>query len=309
VEDYPRTLAEFEARFSTEATCRAYLEQLRWPDGFRCPRCSHPKAWPVRTVWFQCAACGRQTSVTAGTIFQDTRTPLTTWFRAMWWVTSQKTGASALQLQHVRGLGSYVTAWSWLHKLRRAMVRPGRDRLRGRVEVDETYWGAVEAGVRGRQTNNKVLVAVAVEQVGRHGLGRIRMRRVPDASANSLQPFVEEAIEPGTLVHTDGWLGYERLTKRGYRHRISFLRGHARLTDLLPRVHRVVSLLKRWLLGTHHGAITATHLDFYLDEFTFRFNRRRSQHRGKLFYRLAQQAMAVGPAPYQRLIARGDVSV
>jgi transposase-like protein len=240
--------------------------------------------------------------VTAGTIFQDTRTPLATWFRAMWWVTSQKTGASALQLQHVLGLGSYVTAWSWLHKLRRAMVRPGRDRLSGRVEVDETYWGAVEAGVRGRQTVNKVLVAVAVEQVGRRGFGRIRMRRVPDASANSLQAFVEEAVEPGTVVHTDGWLGYERLTKRGYRHRITFLHGQS--ADLLPRVHRVVSLLKRWLLGTHHGAITATHLDFYLDEFTFRFNRRRSQHRGKLFYRLAQQAMAVGPAPYHHLIAR-----
>jgi predicted RNA-binding Zn-ribbon protein involved in translation (DUF1610 family) len=175
VEDYPRTLAEFETRFATDAACRAYLAQLRW-EGFRCPRCGHPKAWPVRSVWFQCAACGRQTSVTAGTIFQDTRTPLTTWFRAMWWVTSQKTGASALQLQHVLGLGSYVTAWSWLHKLRRAMVRPGRDQLSGRVEVDESYWGAVEAGVRGRQTVNKVLIAVAVEQVGRRGLGRIRMR-------------------------------------------------------------------------------------------------------------------------------------
>ena len=177
MDDYPRTLAECEGRFATDAACRTYLQQLRWPDGFRCPRCRHPNAWPVRTVWFQCAACGRQTSVTAGTIFQDTRTPLTTWFRAMWWVTSQKTGVSALQLQQVLGLGSYVTAWTWLHKLRRAMVRPGRDRLSGRVEVDETYWGAVEAGVRGRQTVNKVLVVVAVEQVGRRGLGRIRMRR------------------------------------------------------------------------------------------------------------------------------------
>jgi transposase-like protein len=222
----------------------------------------------------------------------------------MWWVTSQKTGASALQLQQVLGLGSYVTAWTWLHKLRRAMVRPGRDRLTGRVEVDETYWGAVEAGVRGRQRTSKVLVAIAVEQVGRRGLGRVRMRQVPDASADNLQAFVEEAIEPGTLVHSDGWLGYERLTKRGYRHHITFLRGHpGPKGDLLPRVHRVVSLLKRWLLGTHQGAISATHLDFYLDEFTFRFNRRRSRHRGKLFYRLAQQAVAVGPAPYQRLIS------
>lgn len=305
VEDYPRNLTEFERRFATDAACREYLVRLRWPEGFRCPRCGQGKGWPVRALLFECARCGRQTSVTAGTIFQDTRQPLTLWFRAMWWVTSQKTGTSALQLQQGLGLGSYVTAWTWLHKLRRAMVRPGRDRLAERVEVDETYWGAAEAGVRGRQTISKVLVAIAVEQVGRRGLGRVRMRRVPDASANSLQAFVEEAIEPGTLVHTDGWLGYERLRKRGYRHRITFLRGHpGPQGDLLPRVHRVVSLLKRWLLGTHQGAITATHLDFYLDEFTFRFNRRRSRYRGKLFYRLAQQAVAVGPAPYQRLISR-----
>jgi len=306
VEDYPRNLAEFEGRFATEAACREYLVRRRWPEGFCCPPCGHGKGWPVRERWFECARCGRQTSVTAGTIFQDTRQPLTQWFRAMSWVTSQKTGTSALQLQQGLGLGSYVTAWTWLHKLRRAMVRPGRDRLSGRVEVDETYWGAAEAGVRGRQTSNKVLVAIAVEQVGRRGLGRVRMRRVPDASANSLQAFAEEAIERGTLVHTDGWLGYERLINRGYRHRITFLRGHpGPQGDLLPRVHRVVSLLKRWLLGTHQGAITATHLDFYLDEFTFRFNRRRSRYRGKLFYRLAQQAVAIGPAPYQRLIARG----
>lgn len=305
VEDYPRNLAELERRFATDAACREYLVRLRWPQGFRCPRCGQGKGWPVRAVWFECARCGRQTSVTAGTIFQDTRKPLTLWFRAMWWLTSQKTGTSALQLQQGLGLGSYVTAWTWLHKLRRAMVRPGRDRLEGRVEVDETYWGAAEAGVRGRQTVNKVLVAIAVEQVGRRGLGRVRMRRVPDASATSLQAFVEEAIEPGTFVHTDGWLGYERLRKRGYRHRITFLRGHpGPQGTLLPRVHRVVSLLKRWLLGTHQGAITATHLDFYLDEFTFRFNRRRSRYRGKLFYRLAQQAVAVGPAPYHRLISR-----
>ena len=304
MEDYPRTLAEFEARFRTQEACRAYLVQLRWPGGFRCPACGHGKAWAVRTVLFQCAGCGRQTSVTAGTIFQDTRTPLTTWFRAMWWVTSQKTGASALGLQQGLGLGSYKTAWTWLHKLRRAMVRPGRDRLTGRVEVDETYWGAEEPGLRGRQLVDKVLVAVAVEQVGRRGLGRIRMHRIPDASADSLEAFLGEAIEPGSLIHTDGWLGYGRLTKRGYRHRITFLKGRREsAADLLPRVHRVVSLLKRRLLGTHQGAVSVAHLDSYLDEFTFRFNRRTSRHRGKLFYRLVQQAVAVEPAPYKRLIA------
>ena len=162
-------------------------------------------------------------------------------------------------------------------------MRPGRDRLAGRVEVDEAYWGAAEAGVRGRQLVNKVLIAVAVEQVGRHGLGRIRMRRVKDASADTLQAFVEDAIQPGSLVHTDGWAGYDRLEQRGYRHRITFQQGRPESSaDLLPRVHRVVSLLKRWLLGTHQGAVSFAHLDYYLDEFTFRFNRRRSRHRGTI---------------------------
>jgi transposase-like protein len=304
MEDYPRSLAEFEADFATEDACRAYLAQLRWPDGFRCPACGDAKTWPVRSrpTLFRCAGCGRQTSVIAGTIFQDTRMPLTTWFRAMWWVTSQKTGASALGLQRVLGLGSYETAWAWLHKLRRAMVRPGRDRLTGTVEIDETYLGGIEKGVRGRQTQKKTLIAVAVEEVG-NGIGRIRMRGIRDASADSIQAFVEGAVTPGSLLHTDGFLSYDRLEKHGYMHQITFLKGRKEsAAELLPRVHRVVSLLKRWLLGTHQGAVSMAHLDYYLDEFTFRFNRRTSQHRGKLFYRLAQQAVAVDPAPYASLV-------
>jgi transposase-like protein len=251
VEDYPRNQAEFDARFGSEAACRAYLIQQRWPNGFRCPRCGHAKGWPVRELLFQCAACGRQSSVTAGTIFQDTRTPVSVWFRAMWCVTSQKTGTSARTLQRVLGLGSYQTAWAWLHKLRRAMVRPGRERLTGRVEVDETYVGALEQGVRGRGALKKALIVIAVEEDG-HRVGRIRLRRVRDASADTLQGFIDESIEPGSLVHTDAWLGYERLKPHGYRHRITFLTDHpVPATDLLPRVHLVASLLKRWLLGTH----------------------------------------------------------
>jgi transposase-like protein len=300
VEDYPRTQAEFEARFATEAACRHYLTALRWPDGFRCPSCGGSKAWPIGNL-FECGACGRQTSVTAGTIFQDTRTPLSTWFRAMWWVTGTKTGTSALGLQRVLGLGSYQTAWAWLHKLRRAMVRPGRDRLTGYVEVDESLVGGI-GRVHGRSTAKKALIAVAAEEVGR-GIGRIRMRRIPDGSSDSLLAFVQEAITPGAEIHTDGWDGYVQLKRHGYRHRVTYLRGHHELaSELLPRVHRVISLLKRWLLGTHQGAVTAAHLDYYLDEFTFRFNRRRSRHRGKLFVRLAQQAVAVEPAPYRHLV-------
>src|SRR5262245_1904797 len=231
-----------------------------------------------------------------------TRKPLTLWFRAMWAVTSQKNGASAIGIQRELGLGSYDTAWTWLHKLRRAMVRPGRDRLAGSLEVDETFWGSEEEGMRGRQTESKVLVVIAAQEDGK-GIGRIRMRRIPDASAQSLMPFVEDAIEPGSLVHTDGWSGYDPLEGKGYRHRITLLKGRKEsASDLLPRVHLVASLLKRWLLGTHQGAVSREHLDYYLDEFTFRFNRRNSRSRGKLFLRLAEQAVAVGPSPYKSMV-------
>lgn len=308
MEDYPRTLAELEARFSSEGACREYLFQLRWAQGFRCPRCGDAKAWPLRSVLWQCAGCGRQVSVTAGTIFQDTRTPLTVWFRAIWWVTSQKNGVSALGLQRVLGLGSYQTAWAWLHKLRRAMVRPGRERLSGRVEVDETYLGGLEEGVRGRKTERKALIVVAAQEDGK-GTGRIRMQRVPDASAESLVPFVEASVELGSVVHTDGWLGYAPLESKGYGHEITFLRGQKKSpSELLPRVHRVVSLLKRWLLGTHQGAVSFEHLDYYLDEFTFRFNRRNSRSRGKLFFRLVQQAVAVEPTTYRSIVGTPQAS-
>jgi len=222
-------------------------------------------------------------------------------------MTNQKNGVSALGLQRALGLGSYQTAWCWLHKLRRAMVRPGRDRLSGTVEVDETYVGAAEEGVRGRETQSKALIVVATQADGRR-IGRIRMRRVADASAESLMSFVEDSIEPGSLVHTDGWLGYLPLESKGYRRQITVLRGQPNPSELLPRVHQVVSLLKRWLLGTHQGAVTLEHLDYYLDEFTFRFNRRRSRSRGKLFFRLVQQATVVGPSTYKSIIGSAKVN-
>ena len=302
MEDYPRNLTEFEARFSSEEACREYLFRLRWPDGFRCPGCGGGKSWPLRKVLLPCAACGRQTSVTAGTIFQDTRTPLPLWFRAMWWVTTQKNGASALGLQRVLGLNRYETAWTWLHKMRRAMVRPGRDLLAGRVEVDESYLGGLEEGLRGRNLKNKALIAVAAQQEGR-GIGRIRMKRIEDASGQSLVPFVEECIELGSVVLTDGWPGYCGLEKEGFIHEVTVVsRQEKSASELMPGVHRVMSLLKRWLLGTHQGAVSPKHLDYYLDEFTFRFNRRKSRNRGKLFYRLVQQAVAVEPATYKMIV-------
>lgn len=302
MEEYPRNLTELEAGFSSEAACREYLARLRWPDGFRCRRCDGGKSWPVRGVLLECADCGCQTSVTAGTVFQDTRTPLPVWFRVMWWVTTQKNGASALGLQRVLGLRSYETAWTWLHKLRRAMVRPGRDLLSGRVEVDETYLGGLEEGARGRLTEKKALIVIAAQEDGR-GTGRIRMRQIPDASAQSLVAFVQDSVQADSVIHTDGWLGYDPLKASGYRHEITFLRGKKKTaSESMPRVHRVISLLKRWLMGTHQGAVSHKHLDYYLDEFTFRFNRRRSRSRGKLFFRLVQQAVAVEPITLDRIL-------
>ena len=302
MEDYPRNLKEFDVRFGSEEACREYLLQLRWPDGFCCPRCGCRESSPVRTVLLRCRACRHQTSVTAGTIFQDTRSSLRLWFQAMWWMTSQKNGVSALGLQRVLGLNSYETAWTWLHKLRRAMVRPGRDLLRGRVEVDECYIGGLEEGLPGRLNLQKTLIVVAAQEDGPR-IGRIRMRQIRDASAASLVPFVQDSVEPGSIIHTDGWLGYLPLESKDYEHEVTFLRGRKKTpSELMPRVHRVISLLKRWLMGTHQGAVSHKHLDYYLDEFTFRFNRRRSKSRGKLFFRLVQQALAVEPVPLDRIL-------
>lgn len=300
MEDYPKTLAEFEARFSCEDACRAYLVQLRWPEGIVCPRCNSDRVWTTRRNLLVCALCRYQMSVTAGTIFEGTRKPLTMWFRAMWWVTSQKTGASALGLQRILGLGSYYTAWTWLHKLRRAMVRPGRDRLSGTVEVDETYVGGQKPGKRGRGALGKSLVVIGAE-IEESRTGRIRLTRVPDASAQSLEEAVQKAVLPGAVIHTDGWKGYGKLSSLRYTHEV--VRSEAKVgEDLLPHCHRVASLLKRWMMGTHQGAISHEHLDYYLDEYTFRFNRRTSRHRGKLFYRLVQQAVAIESTPYKAMV-------
>jgi transposase-like protein len=306
IEDYPRTFLELERRFVSEEACRQYLFTLRWVEGFVCPRCAGKAAWPMSRGLWLCADCRHQTSVTAGTVFQDSHLPLTTWFRAMWHITSQKNGVSALGLQRALGLGSYKTAWALLHKLRRAMVRPGRDRLRGTVEVDETYWGSEEQGVIGRLTYEKALIVVAAEEDGR-GIGRIRLRRIPDLTQTSLHGFIAQAIEPGSTVRTDGLNAY--LGLEGYIHDRRVQHRQPEGERLLPRVHRVVSLLKRWMLGTHQGAIGQDHLDCYLDEFTFRFNRRKSASRGKLFYRLVQQAVQVEPITFASVIKPQSLGV
>lgn len=308
VEDYPRNFQELEERFANEGACRDYLASLRWPEGFRCPACGGERAWLTKRGLRVCAGCQRQTSVIAGTIFQDTRKELRTWFRAVWWVCGQKNGVSAVSVQRLLGFGSYETAWTWMHKLRRAMVRPGRDRLSGEVEVDETYIGGPRPGKRGRGAAGKSMVVVAAQKDGR-GIGRIRLARVARGTAAELETFVQGAVEPGTVIETDGNRSYNGLPNLGYTHTVSPTKHAAGDSEkMLPRVHRVASLLKRWLLGTHQGGVQPHHLDFYLDEFTFRFNRRTSRSRGKLFFRLLQQAVQVDPAPYATLVGGSDIT-
>ncbi len=298
--EYPRTVLEFRDWFADDEACRDYLAKLRWPEGFCCPICSERDHWVTARGLRHCRGCGRQTSVTAGTLFAGTHLPLRVWFEALWHVTSQKSGTSALGLQRVLGLGRYRTAWNLLHKLRRAMVRPGRDRLQGVIEVDEIFIGGPRPGKRGRGAQGKVLVVVAAQQAAK-GIGRIRLTRVADASASSLEPAIIAAIEHGSQVRTDDWRGYSGLERLGYRRQIA--RSGAEVGEnLLPLANRVASLLKRWLLGTHQGAVSATHLDYYLDEYTFRFNRRTSRSRGLLFLRLIQQAVDLSPVPAKEIL-------
>lgn len=298
------TFDEFIDKFLTEEQCRDYLFRLRWPDGFVCPKCkTKTDAWPVRRILYECSACGYQASVIAGTMFQDTHKPLRTWFIAIWWMTTQKNGASAIGLQRVLGLKSYQTAWTWLHKIRCAMVHPNRTTLSGKVEVDETYVGGEEkGGKRGRGTANKSLVVVAVELMERkNAMGRIRMQVVPDASKESLQPFINDNVEVGSNIITDGWSSYTSLPSSGYTHTVIKTADVENEENLTPHVHLLASLLKRWLLGTHQGAVEEMHLQAYLDEFVFRFNRRKSAERGLLFYRVLENAMLVPPTTYKDL--------
>lgn len=296
---FPKTVLELRDQFPDDHSCRDYLTRLRWPEGFRCTSCGSADHWVTARGLFHCRACGHQTSVTAGTLFMDTHLPLRLWLEAIWQVASQKYGASALGLQRVLGLGSYRTAWSLLHKLRRAMVRPDRDQLRGVVEVDEVFIGGPRPGITGRGAQGKALVMVAVEEDGRK-IGRIRLLRIADTSGASLKAAVLQLIEPGARVRSDDWSGYNGLGSLGYDHLTvpSSARGPK---NLLPLVNRVASLLKRWLLGTHQGSVAHTHLDYYLDEYTFRFNRRTSHSRGLLFYRLLTQAVGMEPRPAKML--------
>ena len=265
--DYPRTLQEFDDWFATEDKCANYLMRLRWPQGFSCPGCGSQTSWLTARNLLHCKQCHRQTSVTAGTVFEGTRKPLRVWFQAIWYLTNQKLGVSALGLKRVLGLGSYQTAWTWLHKMRLAMVRPGRDMLSGHVEVDETYIGGAEEGVRGRKTVTKSIVIIAIEVHSPKGFGRIRLRQIPDVTGPTLIGFIKDVVSAGAIVSTDGWSGYNGLSALGYQHKRRVQSGSDDPAHVvLPGPHRIASLLKRWLIGTHQGAVRDEHLDYYLDE-------------------------------------------
>lgn len=305
--DYPRSIGELRAWFASDAECWDYLEWLRWPDGFVCPRCAQPGGWRLGDGRFECASCSTRSSVTAGTVFDKTRTPLTVWFQACWEFATAKDGVSALSLQRTLEIGSYQTAWAMLHRLRHVLVRPGRERLSGVVEVDETFVGGQESGLAGgRARGKKSLVCVAVEVTPPEGFGRCRMAVIEDASAATLHPFITENIEPGATVITDGWNGYLGISRLGYLHdRRSQRAAGARGEDpgaLLPGVHRIAALLKRWLLSTHQGAVEPAHLPAYLGEFVFRFNRRTSRSRGLVFMRLLELATGHDPVRYRQLV-------
>ena len=300
---YPRTFEEFLDWFSSDDDCAAYLEWIRWPNGFVCPVCGGTKCWRTERKLWHCHSCRRQSSVTAGTVFEDTRKPLRLWFHVMWLMMAQKTGLSARNLCDSYGFGSYQTAWGWLHKLRSVMIRSGRERLAGRVEVDETYVGGHREGARGRGAEGKTLLLVAVEGDSKR-LGRVRFRCVQRIDKDSVKSFVEDYVERGTIVVTDGLPVYNELGRIGFDHR-----PHAISVDpdaalkQLEHVHLIISLLKRWLGATHQGAVAPSHLQAYLDEYAFRFNRRLSHHRGKLFYRLMQQAVTSRPPAVKELYA------
>ena len=305
--DYPGTWQAFESWFPDDDACREFLADVRWPDGFRCPACDGGEAWTTRRGLWVCRGCGRQTSVTAGTIFHRSHYPLRVWFSAMWFICAQKHGVSALGVQRVLGFGSYETAWTWLHKLRRAMVRPDRDRLGGddvAVEIDQTFIGGRMQGRRGPRYGNKAEVAIAVERMHPRGLGRARLRHIQlDDRKSELFGFTQDSIAHGTIVYTDGDRAYRDITQRlQLRHHPIVLQSSPNPAhEMLPAVHRVAALLKRWLAGTLHDGQSADHLDYYLDEFTFRFNRRTSRSRGLLWYRLVQQSVDTDPHPYDVL--------
>lgn len=290
--DYPRSYSEVRSWFGQDWRCLDYLDWLRWPTGLSCPGCGSERGWRLADARWKCAGCQRKVSATAGTIFDRTRTPLTVWLAVAWRMVADKAGVSATQVQREMRLGSYQTAWAMLHRYRQVMVLPGRDRLQGQVEVDEAFLGGPQPGKPGRGALGKTLLAGAVERTPAGKPGRARLGLIDAASAECLRQFLWDNVEPGATVVSDGWRAYPRATKDLYEHvAINISAGKETAHEQLPAVHLVFSLVKRWIDGTLQGSASPEHLQAYLDEWIFRFNRRRSASRGLLFYRLLNQAI------------------
>ncbi len=299
-EDFPESEIQFDQRFSSEAECYRYLFRIRWPDGFCCRRCGSKTYWVSARHIVICTGCERHHSLTAGTIMESSKKPITYWFKAMWWFTTRKAGVNAVNLKDLLGLGSYTTAWLWLQKLRRCTIRQGREPLSGEVEADEFYIGGQKPGKRGRGANGKTIVAAAVERKDKK-LGRIRLKVISDCSSESLLSFIEDNVAPGSHLSTDGWKSYPPLDPQSYDHQPVIRKKAADKDSVLPGVHLVASLVKRMILGTHQGRFDPSYLQNYLDEFVFRFNRRASRSIGKKFMRIVEQVIASGKITYKQI--------
>jgi hypothetical protein len=306
VEDFPKSEIEFEQRFSSERACREYLAKMKWPHGFVCRKCGHRQYWVSARDLYICTRCETPHSLTAGTVMHATKKPLVYWFKAMWWFTTRKSGVNAVNLKDLLSFGSYQTAWSWLHKFRRCTIRDGHEQLSGRIEVDEFFIGGQKPGKRGRGANGKTIVVAAVEKKEHNKIGRIRLQVVPDCSGDTLEHFVSTNIVPGSHVVTDDWKGYDGIDSEIYEHQQIVASRSTGKDSVLSGVHLVASLVKRLILGTFQGRFAPEHLQSYMDEYVFRFNRRTSRNVGKKFMRIAQQVVASSQMTVENIV--GGVS-
>ena len=300
MEEFPKSEIEFDQRFMNESACYDYLYKMKWPGGFKCFQCGHGYYWISTKNIYICKCCKRQYSLTAGTIMDSSKKPITYWFKAMWWFTTRKSGVNAVNLKDLLGLGSYNTAWLWLQKLRRCTIRSERAKLSGNVEIDEFFIGGQKSGKRGRGSEGKTAVIAAVEKKGRK-LGRIRLDVIPDCSGNSLKSFINDHIKPGSHITTDGWKGYQVIDQEAFVHHQVIQTKAFDKDSVLPGVHLIASLFKRMIRGTHQGRFEPKYLQRYLDEYVFRFNRRTSKSVGKKFMRIVQQVANSTKITYQNV--------
>jgi transposase-like protein len=291
---YPKNQIEFESSFRTDAQCLEYLYNLKFEDGFICNKCDNKEYWVNLRQVLVCKKCRQETSITSGTIFHRSKIPIHLLFRVLWFIVVQKTGVSALSVQKILGLKRYETVWTWLHKFRGIMILPNRERLSGTIEIDETFVGGIKKGKRGRGADGKEIVIIAIELVGKH-TGRVRVEVIKNASRICINEFIKNNVELGSTIVTDGWKGYVDVERMKYKHKIETKTIVANEENLTPNVHRIASLLKRWLLGTHQNFTSSDYLKYYLDEYTFRYNRRKANSRGLLFYILLKQAIQRKP--------------